>query len=169
MAKRGHQGEGGGRKWFDGKEEQSVLTKLCECWALDASDAEAALFADISTASLSRYLDAHPEVKERKLALKERPILLARKAIIGAFDGHLVGYKKKGRKKEPIFAAVNPFLAMQYAEKKRKAEFSSRLEQTGADGAALNASTTRIYIPHNGRNPLPAEAKKPNPNKPKAE
>ena len=155
---------GAGRKWFDGKNEQAVLTKLYECWACDATDAEAAFFAEISTASLSRYLDAHPAIAERKAALKERPILLARRAILGAFDGHPVKVVQgKGKRKRTITvpAPINADLALRYVERKRKAEFAPRSEVSGPDGKSLPASSIQVYIPHNGRDPIPGPAKKP--------
>jgi len=128
MAKKGRQGEGGGRPLFDGKDEKLVLAKLCEVWCLDGSDAEAAFFAEISPSSLSRYLDANPDVAARKNALKERPILLARRAIIGAFDGHMIDVVQgigKSAKVVQIPAPVNADVALKYAERKRKIEFST--------------------------------------------
>lgn len=172
MAKKRKATPGAGRKWFDGKNEQAVLTKLCECWACDATDAEAAFFAEISTASLSRYLDAHPAIAERKAALKERPILLARRAILGAFDGHpMKVIQGTGKRKRTITvpAPINADLALRYAERKRKAEFAPRSEVSGPDGAPLNPATTHIYIPHNGRNPLAQPKPQTTPKKPKAE
>lgn len=170
MAKKRKATKSAGRKWFDGKDEQAVLTKLQACWAVDATDNEAAFFAEVSTASLSRYLTAHPAIAERKAALKERPILLARQAILGAFDGHPVKVTQgRGKRKRTITvpAPINADLALRYAERKRKAEFAPRSEVSGPDGAPLNPATTHIYIPHNGRNPL--AQLKPTPKKPKAE
>ena len=141
---------GAGRKWFDGKREQDVLTKLCECWACDATDSEAAFFAEVSTASLSRYLTAHPAIAERKAALKERPILLARRAILGAFDGHPVKVTQgTGKRKRTITvpAPINADLALRYAERTRKAEFAPRSEVSGPGGAPLNPGPDLSDIP----------------------
>ena len=141
---------GAGRKWFDGKREQDVLTKLYECWACDSTDSEAAFFAEVSTASLSRYLTAHPAIAERKAALKERPILLARRAIIGKFDGHMVKTEKgTGKKKRIVMvpAPIDADLALRYAERKRKAEFAPRSEVSGPGGAPLNPGPDLSDIP----------------------
>jgi len=108
--KRGRQGEGGGRKWFDGKPENEVLTKLQLVWSLDGSDSEAAFYADISIASLSRYLASHPKVAERKQLLRQKPILKARMALANAID------------------AGDGNLALKYLERKRKQEFSTLQE-----------------------------------------
>lgn len=104
-----------GRKWFDGKDEQLVLAKLDTAWSLDCTDAEASAYADISSASLSRYLSAHPNISERKAQLKERPVLAARHTLVEAIRS---GPGKEG----------NPELALKYLERKRKAEFSTRTE-----------------------------------------
>lgn len=125
-----------GRKWFDGQDEKSVITKCEQVWCLGGSDAEAAFFADISTASLSRYLTAHPNIAERRDALRERPILLARTALIEAFDGHTYKAKEKvklpgGEEKEVEVertAIKNPDMALKFLERVRKQEFSTRNE-----------------------------------------
>ncbi len=103
-----------GRKWFDGKDEQFVLTKCKEVWAIGGSDAEAAFYAEITGASLSRYLDAHTKVKEFRNALHEKPILKARQTIVKDLD--------------------SPEGARWYLSRKVKREFSERSEITGADG-----------------------------------
>ena len=141
MPKKGEKAPGiGGRKWFDGKDEIEILTKLESCWGIDSSDSEAAFYAGISIASLSRYLTAHPAIAERKAALKERPILLARRAILGAFDGHEI-HTRKGKKVTVTHAPINADLALRYAERKRKAEFAPRTEVTAAEGAPLGAES----------------------------
>lgn len=98
-----------GRKWFDGKDEKVTLSKLEKVWALDGTDEEASFFANISTASLSRYLKAHPEYKEFRNRLKERPVLEARQSVVK----HM---KRDGG------------LALKYLERKKKKEFSTRQE-----------------------------------------
>lgn len=126
----------GGRPLFDGKDINLVLAKLEEVWALGGSDAEAALFADISASSLSRYLDAHPEVAQRRDALRERPVLLARRALIESFDGHEYKATEKvkdaeGREVEKEVtrnAPKCPDLALKYLERRKKDEFSPKSE-----------------------------------------
>lgn len=99
-----------GRKWFDGKCEADVISKLSYVWSIGGSDAEAAFYADISPASLSRYLESNPKVSERKQALKENPILKAREAVHKA-----------------IINGEHD-LALKYLERKRKEEFGERKE-----------------------------------------
>ena len=103
-----------GRRLFDGKSEQEVIRKLEQVWSLDGTDAEAALFADISKASLSDYLKKHPAITERKEALKNSPVLKARQVVVTGLNG-------------------NPELALKYLERKRSNEFAvkTKTEETG--------------------------------------
>jgi hypothetical protein len=131
---------GAGRKWFDGLDEKAVLAKLEICWSVDATDNEAAYFAGISPFSLCRYLEAHPAIAQRKAALKERPVLLARMAVVEAFDGHevntVVGTGKKAKiVKAPAFKDSKK--ALEYLERKRKGEFATRSELAGVPEAPL--------------------------------
>ena len=112
------------RKWFDGRKEDSVLALLYEVWAVGGSDAEASFYADILPCTLSRYLDTHPDVEQRKLALKERPVLLARRAVIDSFDGHEIEIMS-GKKKRRIASIKNPDMALKFLERIRKKEFST--------------------------------------------
>ena len=102
--------KGAGRKLFDGKDEQAIIRKLEQVWAMGGSDEEAAFYAEISKASLSEYLSRTPEISERKEALKEKPILKARQTVIKDLD--------------------TPSTAQWYLERKRKNEFGVR-EQLG--------------------------------------
>lgn len=129
MKKKKKNKPGAGRKWFNGRNEEAVVAQLCEVWGIAGSDAEAAYYADIEPSTLSRYLEAHPEIKQRKAALLNRPILLARKAVIGSFDGHItdtveVTDKKGNKKKMTMLAPVNPAMAMSFLEKRAAKEFS---------------------------------------------
>ncbi len=116
-----------GRKWFDGKDEKIVVERLSEIWGLGGSDSEASFYADISNASLSRYLAAHPEIAERKAKLLQRPVLLARRAIINSFDGEKVQLVTKDGKEVTVTRA-DPEMALKYLERKHRQEFSLRSE-----------------------------------------
>ena len=129
MKKKKKNKPGAGRKWFNGRTEESVVAQLCEVWGLAGSDAEAAYYADLEPSTLSRYLKAHPKIEQRKAALLNRPILLARRAVIGAFDGHVSDTveitDKKGRKQTvETRAPVNPAIAMDFLGKRKADEFS---------------------------------------------
>lgn len=76
----------GGRPWFDGKDEESVLSKLREVWMVKGTDVEAALNAEISVSALQRYYDVHPELKEFRERLKATPKLAARKTVVKGLD-----------------------------------------------------------------------------------
>lgn len=65
-----------------------VLKKLEEAFAIGASDQEACFYADISHQTLYNYQEKHPEFVERKNALKERPVLLARQKVIKAIENN---------------------------------------------------------------------------------
>jgi len=116
-----NQKKSAGRKWFDGKDEEATLTKCKEAWALGCSDAEAAFYAEITGASLSRYLDAHDEVREFRNALHQKPILKARQTVIKNLD--------------------DPNHAKWYLERKVKNEFSPKTEtDITTKGESINTS-----------------------------
>lgn len=95
-----------------------VLAKLDEAFAMGCTDTEACLFANISPSTLYNYQIAHPEYLERKAELKETPVLLARSTVVKNIRN-------------------NPALALQYLERKKKAEFAPRSELTGPEGVPL--------------------------------
>jgi hypothetical protein len=99
-----------GRKWFDGKDEKDVISKCKEIWALDGSDLEASSYADISKDSISRYLKAHPELKEYRDRLRQRPVLKARQEVIKGLNCY-----------------TN---AMDYLKRKKKMEFGDNIDVT---------------------------------------
>lgn len=86
-----------------------VIRKLEEVFALGGTDLEACLFADISKSTLYDYQVANPAFVERKEKLKEQPILKARQTVVKSLD--------------------NSQSAQWYLERKRKVEFSPRVEQ----------------------------------------
>lgn len=110
MAKKQSKGVKTGRPWFDGRDHDVVLSKLRKAWDRGCSDAEASLQADISTASLSRFLAAHIEFRNERDLRKERPVMIARDII---FNELLKG---------------NPDTAKWLLERKKKDEFSTKTE-----------------------------------------
>jgi hypothetical protein len=116
-----------GRKQFDGKSEKDVLSKLEYVWSVGGTDEEACVYADITVAGLQRYQDKHPEISIRKKLLKEKPVLLAREAVIQAL-------KEK-----------NPDIAIKYLERKKKDEFSLKTE-TAHSGSLSEVPQARINI-----------------------
>jgi hypothetical protein len=103
-----------------------VLEKLEQAFLLGATDVEACLVADIAPATLYKYQERNPEFSERKASLKEMPVYQAREAVIKAFKR-------------------DPKLAMQYLERKRKDEFSTRTEQDVTSGGEKIETNTIIF------------------------
>jgi hypothetical protein len=95
-----------------------VISKLEEAFAWGCTDIEACLHADIATPTLYLYQEKNPKFIERKHALKENPVLLARSTVVNAM-------------------VDDPDLALKYLERKKKGEFSLRSELTGKDGKDL--------------------------------
>lgn len=87
-----------------------TLAKLEEVFAVGGTDNEACFYAGIGKTTLYNYQQEHPEFVERKEALKETPILKARRTVVKALD--------------------DPNHAFRYLEKKRKVEFGNSVDIT---------------------------------------
>lgn len=99
---------------------KETLLKLESMFSIGASDLEACLMADISPSTLYNFQKQHPEFLERKQMLKEKLVLKARTVIADALN----------RKDENT--------AKWYLERKKKNEFGTRQEITGADGGSVS-------------------------------
>jgi hypothetical protein len=99
------------------KMTEEVIRKIEEVAALDGSVAEMAYYAGVHVDSVYTWLKDNKEFSDRITALRERPVLKARQTIVKALD--------------------QPDYAMKYLERKKKNEFSTRTENTGADGKDL--------------------------------
>ena len=98
-----------------------VIAKLEEAFAWGCTDSEACLWAEIAMPTLYKYQEKHPEFVDRKNALKDNPILLARQSVL------------KGIKRDPK-------LALSFLERKKKDEFSLKTEtDITSGGQALTA------------------------------
>lgn len=86
-----------------------VVKKLEEAFLLGCSDVEACFYANISKPTLYAYQEANPDFADRKEALKNNPIFVARKSVVDKM-------------------ADNGELALKYLERKLKSEFSTRTE-----------------------------------------
>ena len=91
------------------KMDELTLKKLEEAFSIGASDKEACFYAGISHQTLYNYQEKHPEYVDRKEALKERPVLMARQTVMNNL-------------------ATDVDVAKWYLERKRKAEFSTKTE-----------------------------------------
>lgn len=88
---------------------KEVLRKLEEAFAIGASDKEACFYAGITPSTLYLHQEKHPDFTERKNALKERPVLMARQSVVKAIESDLL-------------------TARWFLERKRKSEFAVKTE-----------------------------------------
>jgi hypothetical protein len=96
-----------------------TLARLEFAFSIGCPISEACVHADISEHTYQDWIAKYPELVARFKRFQEGHFLKARYAVTQAMlsDGKL---------------------ALQYLERKKKAEFSLRTELTGADGAPLN-------------------------------
>lgn len=94
-----------------------ILERLRQAFAIGCTDEEACAFADIAPRTFYDYQKANPEFLQEKEALKQKPILKAKKTIEQSLD--------------------DPKNAQWYLERKKKDEFSTRNELTGKNGEDL--------------------------------
>lgn len=99
------------------KLDDITVKKIEEALAMDCSIEEVCLMANISKQTFYNWQNSFPKLKERFDLLRATPFLKARDTIIKSLD--------------------NPQYAFEYMKRKKKNEFSERLEQTGADGKDL--------------------------------
>lgn len=103
-----------------------TIAKLEQAFSLGCTDMEACFFANIGKSALYNYQKEHPEFVERKEALKEKMIFAARTVIANSL------------------ADNDKDTAKWLLERKRKQEFSTRIENTGADGEPLQMPVLNI-------------------------
>lgn len=85
-----------------------VIAKLEQAFAIDATVEEACSYAEVSRDAFYDHLKVNPAFSDRIAELRERPILKARQTIVKHLD--------------------NPSQAQWYIERKRRQEFSTRVE-----------------------------------------
>lgn len=90
---------------------EEVIRKLEEAFALGATDGEAIFYAGISKTAFYDYCKEFPEFADRKEALKETPILKARRTVVNSL--------------------ADPNNAFRYLERKKKNEFGNSIEVSG--------------------------------------
>lgn len=95
---------------------EGVIQKLEEAFAWGCTDIEACLWANIDSRTLYKYQEKNPEFVRRKEGLKDTPVMLARKAVVNAI--------RNGDRTT----------AMQYLERKKKDEFSTKTESDITSG-----------------------------------
>ena len=97
-----------------------TIGKLEQAFAYGASDKEACFYAGISRDTYYKHIKKEPELADRFEALRNTPVLKARKTIVDALS--------------------SPKYASWYLERKKKKEFAQRTELTGQDGDKLQIS-----------------------------
>lgn len=95
---------------------KETLQKLEQAFSDGATDKEAIFYAGISSATFYAYCKEHPEFSERCDDLREQIKLQAKRNIVKKINDGDVS------------------ISQWYAERKIKGEYSTRTEQTGADG-----------------------------------
>ena len=87
--------------------DEITLQKLEEAFSWGCTDREACLNADISERTLYNYQESNPEFVQRKEALKDNPIRLARKTVFDkmADDGKLAMDYLKHKKSDEFSTA----------------------------------------------------------------
>lgn len=97
-----------GRKWFNGKKEKDVVAKLEEAFSIGCNVLEACLYSNITKDGYYRYIKKHKKLSDRFDALKDKPVLKARNTIFKDLE--------------------NPDTAKWFLSRKRKDEFSTKIE-----------------------------------------
>ena len=97
-----------------------TLDKLRTAFLMGCSDVEACLFADISKTALYNYQQKNPEFVDQKEQWKEQLTLKARTVIANSLNNK------------------DENTAKWYLERKKKNEFGTRQEITGADGGSVS-------------------------------
>jgi len=100
---------------------------LREAFSFDANITEACLFADIDYSTYYNWKKKNPELLEKLEALRNNPIIKAKRTVLADID--------------------NPQTAKWLLERKRKADYGNQLDvTTGGDKIQIIA-----YVPDNGR------------------
>ena len=99
------------------KMDDITVKKLEEAFAIGADVSAACFYANISRPTYYNWVKSFPELEERFNSLMEKPVLQAYQTIAKGLS--------------------DIDTAKWYLERKRKKEFSSRQEMTGADGTAF--------------------------------
>lgn len=68
------------------KIDDNILSKIEYAYSIGCNDIEVALYADISSSTLYRYIEKNPDFRRRREELKRTPILKAREQIRKAIE-----------------------------------------------------------------------------------
>lgn len=102
-----------------------TLNKLEEVFALGGSDKEACFYAGISHQTLYNYQENNPDFVERKEALKETPVLKARRTVVKSLEDPNSAWKMLERKDPDL----HPKQQIDHTTKGEKIENSDRIKE----------------------------------------
>lgn len=105
---------------------ESVLAKLEQAFAYDMPDEEACHYAGISPDALYDYQTKNPKFTERKHALKNRPVMLAREAIVKSLSRQKIKTLDRNGNLVEIDVLPDNADVKWYLERKKKGEFASK-------------------------------------------
>lgn len=97
----------------------TVINKLEEVFALDGSIKEACFYADISEDAYYRWIKRNPQFTERFDALRQQPVLAARRNLVE-------------------HAKTDPLYSLKYLERKARKEFAEKQEVSENRPVSLN-------------------------------
>lgn len=117
------------------EEKIKIIEKLEEAAQWDCTQEEMCFHAGISHDTYNRWVKEKPELGVRIEALRNTPVLIARKTATSKITE---SYQN----------------AMDYLKRKRKQEFSERSELTGADGNELKIEISKEIADKNEITPL---------------
>lgn len=112
------------------KQSPETIGKLEQAFAIDATIAEACFYAGIHPSTYHDWVNADYKLNDRLQALRNNPVLTARQTVVKAIK-------------------TDSELALKYLERKKKLEFSPRIEQTGAGGGAIEMTNYNVDMLEN--------------------
>ena len=102
------------------KMKPEVIKKLEDAFAMDCSVGEACLYADISTVTYYSWIKKDPKLLNRFKALRHKPFLKARNAIVSNLN--------------------DPEFALKYMKNKKNKEFCEKQETDFGGNVTINFS-----------------------------
>lgn len=108
---------------------EDVLNKLIEVFALGGTDKEACMYANISHQTLYNYQELHPEFVEHKEALKQKPLLKARRTIEKSLENDVNSAWRYAERKD---AELNPKQVIDHQTKGEKIDNSDAIRELTA-------------------------------------
>lgn len=103
-----------------------TIDKLEEVFALGGTDKEACLFANIGMSTLYKYQEEFPEFVDRKEALKQTPLLKARRTIDQSLTTDVNSAWKYAERKD---ADLNPKQVIDHQTKGEKIDNSDAVRE----------------------------------------